>query len=180
MRVQLTYLLKNLADSDGEELGADDIVKKSTGFPKLGALKEEEEDQVLRGSNLFNYLFTNSFLSWLTQEMVHVMSFSHCLKWHSNVTLNRYDTSHSRLLIESSETFDINHSNHHPVIRIQLNGHHSAFWFIPRFNWSKLAIADYFYWTIRNSFTYFWHKIVSCECFRRFARTSNNNRPNCT
>ena len=127
MRVQLTYLLKNLADSDGEELGADDIVKKSTGFPKLGALKEEEEDQVLRGSNLFNYLFTNSFLSWLTQEMVHVMSFSHCLKWHSNVTLNRYDTSHSRLLIESPETFDINHSNQHPVIRIQLNGHHSAF-----------------------------------------------------
>lgn len=63
MIFQVTCFIKNFADSDDEEHGADDIVKKSAGFPKLGALKEEEEDQVLRGSNLFNSLFTYSFLS---------------------------------------------------------------------------------------------------------------------
>jgi hypothetical protein len=50
-------LSKNFADSDDEEHGADDIVKKSAGFPKLGALKEEEEDQVLRGSNFCLIIF---------------------------------------------------------------------------------------------------------------------------
>ena len=61
MIFQVTCFIKNFADSDDEEHGADDIVKKSAGFPKLGALKEEEEDQVLRGSNLFNSLLSPKF-----------------------------------------------------------------------------------------------------------------------
>ena len=49
--------IQNFVESDGDDGIDTHDHKKSNGFSKLGALKEEEEDQVLGLNFLINYNF---------------------------------------------------------------------------------------------------------------------------